>query len=84
MNLEMLCDNCENLRDLAILQLLISTGMRVGELVNINIENVNFHERECVVFGKGESERIVYFDARCKYICLNIWNSALMQILHFL
>jgi len=65
-NLEMLCDNCENLRDLAILQLLISTGMRVGELVNLNIENVNFHERECVVFGKGESERIVYFDARCK------------------
>ena len=65
-NLESLCDNCDNLRDLAMLELLISTGIRVGELVRLNIEDLNFHERECVVFGKGESERVVYFDARCK------------------
>ena len=65
-NLETLCDNCDNIRDLAILELLISTGIRVGELVKLNIGDINFHERECVVFGKGESERVVYFDARCK------------------
>lgn len=65
-NLEILCNNCENARDLSILELLISTGMRVGELVRLNINDINFHERECVVFGKGESERVVYFDARTK------------------
>ena len=65
-DLEILCGNCDNKRDLAILELLISTGMRVGELVKLNIADINFHERECLVFGKGESERIVYFDARCK------------------
>ena len=64
--LERLCSSCDNVRDLAILELLISTGMRVGELVKLDIVDINFHERECVVFGKGESERIVYFDARCK------------------
>lgn len=65
-NLEILRDNCVELRDLAMLELFISTGIRVGELVNLNIEDINFYERECVVFGKGESERIVYFDARTK------------------
>jgi len=65
-NLEILRDNCSNIRDLAIIELLISTGIRVGELVNLNIDDINFHERECVVFGKGESQRPVYFDARTK------------------
>ncbi|KZX13183.1 site-specific tyrosine recombinase/integron integrase [Methanobrevibacter curvatus] len=64
--LEILRDNCEEIRDLAMIEMLISTGMRVGELVNLNIDDVNFYERECVVFGKGENEREVYFDARCK------------------
>ena len=65
-NLEVLRDNCEEIRDLAIVEILISTGIRVGELVRLNIEDINFYERECVVFGKGESERVVYFDARTK------------------
>ena len=65
-NYEKMCRNCKNIRNLAIIELLISTGIRVGELVNLNISDINFHERECVVFGKGESERIVYFNARCK------------------
>ena len=65
-NLEILRDNCEEIRDLAMLDLLISTGIRVGELVNLDKKDVNFNERECVVFGKGESERVVYFDARTK------------------
>jgi len=65
-NLEILRDNCKNIRDLSIMELLISTGIRVGELVNLDIDDINFHERDCIVFGKGESEREVYFDARCK------------------
>ena len=65
-SLEQLRDACEEVRDLAIIDILASTGMRVGELVNLNRDDVNFNERECVVFGKGNSERIVYFDARTK------------------
>jgi integrase/recombinase XerD len=64
--LEILRDACEELRDLAMIDLLTSTGMRVGELVRLNREDINFHERECVVFGKGGNERLVYFDARTK------------------
>ena len=65
-DLEKMRDNCEELRDLAIIDLLASTGMRIGEMVLLNREDINFVERECVVFGKGEKERIVYFDARAK------------------
>ncbi len=64
--LELLRDSCTELRDLAMIDLLASTGMRVGELVLLNIEDINFIERECVVLGKGSSEREVYFDARTK------------------
>ncbi len=64
--LEHLRDNCKELRDLALIDLLSSTGMRVGELVNLNRVDINFEERECVVLGKGNKERIVYFDARTK------------------
>ena len=64
--LELLRDNCNNLRDLAIIDLLSSTGMRVGELVRLNINDIDFENRECVVFGKGNKERPVYFDARTK------------------
>ena len=64
--LETLRDYCHNDRDLAIIDLLASTGMRVGELVHLNREDIDFENRECVVFGKGEKERKVYFDARAK------------------
>ncbi|MBE6889555.1 MAG: integrase [Ruminococcaceae bacterium] len=64
--LEIMRDNCENLRDLAIIDMLASTGMRVGELVKLNIADVDFDNRECVVLGKGSKERPVYFDARTK------------------
>ena len=64
--LEKMRDNCEELRDLAIIDMLASTGMRVGEMVLLNRNDINFAERECVVFGKGYKERIVYFDARTK------------------
>jgi len=64
--LEQIRDACTNLRDLAIIDLLASTGMRVGELVKLNITDIDFDNRECVVFGKGSKERPVYFDARTK------------------
>ena len=64
--LELMRDNCCEIRDLALIDILASTGMRVGELVLLNRNDINFNERECVVFGKGEKERMVYFDARTK------------------
>ena len=64
--LETMRDNCDTLRDLALIDMLASTGMRVGELVLLNRDDINFEERECVVFGKGSKERMVYFDARTK------------------
>ena len=64
--IERLRDGSENLRDLAMIDLLYSTGIRVGELVNLIIDDVDFEERECVVFGKGDKERKVYFDAKAK------------------
>ena len=64
--IEKLRDNCKSLRDIAMLDLLYSTGIRVGELVKLNIEDINFSERECIVFGKGDKERKVYFDAKSK------------------
>ena len=65
-NLELMRDNCAELRDLAMIDMLASTGMRVGEMVLLNRDDINFNERECVVFGKGDKERMVYFDARTK------------------
>lgn len=65
-NMEKLRDACEEVRDLAMIDLLYSTGIRVGELVRLNIADVNMEQRECVVFGKGDRERRVYFDAKAK------------------
>lgn len=64
--IERLRDACLCKRDLAIVDLLYSTGIRVGELVRLNIDDISFEERECVVFGKGDKERRVYFDAKAK------------------
>lgn len=64
--LEKLRDCCTNSRDLALIDFLASTGMRVGELVLLNKDDINFQERECVVLGKGNKERVTYFDARAK------------------
>ena len=74
-SLELMRDNCADLRDLAIIDMLASTGMRVGEMVLLNRDDINFAERECVVFGKGDKERIVYFDARTKIHLQNYLNS---------
>ena len=68
-------DNCETLRDLAMIDMLASTGMRVGELVHLNRADIDFANRECIVFGKGAKERTVYFDARTKLHLRNYLNS---------
>ena len=72
--IELLRDHCQCSRDLAMIDLLYSTGIRVGELVNLNISDVDFEARECVVFGKGDKERKVYFDAKAKLHLLNYLN----------
>ncbi len=64
--LETLRDNSPTIRDLAMIDMLASTGMRIGEMVLLNKDDINFAERECKVLGKGNKERIVYFDARTK------------------
>ena len=73
--LELMRDSCTELRDLAMIDMLASTGMRVGEMVLLNREDINFNERECIVFGKGNKERIVYFDARTKIHLQNYLRS---------
>ena len=73
--LELMRDSCTQIRDLAMIDMLASTGMRVGEMVLLNREDINFNERECVVFGKGNKQRIVYFDARTKIHLQNYLNS---------
>ena len=65
-SMEVLRDSCTEIRDIAMIDLLASTGIRVGELVKMNREDIDFHERQCVVFGKGNKEREVYFNARTK------------------
>lgn len=73
--LETMRDQCGSLRDLAMIDLLASTGMRVGEMVRLNREDIDFENRECVVFGKGSKERPVYFDARTKIHLKNYLES---------
>ena len=64
--LEQMRDHCSNARDLALIDLLASTGMRVGELVKLNRSDIDYQNRECIVTGKGDKQRKVYFDARTK------------------
>ena len=73
--IERLRDNCRCSRDLAMIDLLYSTGIRVGELVGLNISDIDFEERECVVYGKVDKERCVYFDAKAKLHLQNYINS---------
>lgn len=74
-DIERLRDGCTCLRDVAMIDLLYSTGIRVGELVRLNRSDINFSERECVVLGKGDKERKVYFDAKSKVHLINYLNT---------
>ena len=73
--LEIMRDHCETIRDLALIDFLASTGMRVGELVLLNRDDIDFTNRECIVLGKGNKQRKVYFDARAKIHLQNYLNS---------
>lgn len=74
-SMEIMRDNVKHPRDLALIDLLASTGMRVGELCRLNRSDIDFENQECVVLGKGDKERIVYFDARAKVHLQNYLNS---------
>jgi len=74
-SMEIMRDNVAHPRDLAIIDMLASTGMRVGELCKLNRSDIDFENQECVVLGKGDKERIVYFDARAKVHLQNYLNS---------
>ena len=74
-NIELMRQNCKNTRDLAIIDMLYSTGMRVGELVRLNISDIDFENKECVVLGKGNKQRKVYFDAKTKIHLQQYLNS---------
>ena len=74
-DIEKIRDNCSCLRDLAMIDLLYSTGVRVGELVSLNVSDIDFDARECIVFGKGGKERKVYFDAKAKLHIQDYINS---------
>lgn len=73
--MQIIRDNCEHLRDIAIIDLLASTGMRVGELVKLDKYNVDFNNKECIVLGKGGKERRVYFDSITKIHLIRYLNS---------
>lgn len=73
--LEEMRDACVEIRDLAMVDFLVSTGVRVGELVNLDRVDIDMQERSCVVLGKGGKEREVYFDARTKIHLQNYLNS---------
>lgn len=74
-NMEILRDSCSEIRDIAMIDLLASTGIRVGELVKMNKDDIDFQERQCIVFGKGNKEREVYFNARTKIHLKRYLNS---------
>lgn len=65
-SIEILRNNCDNIRNKAIISLLSSSGIRVGELVRINIDDIDFNNQTCKVFGKGNKEREIYFDVKTK------------------
>ena len=54
------------IRNQAIFELFLSSGIRVGELVTLKIDNVDFDECKAIVTGKGNKERIVYFSEKAK------------------
>ena len=74
-NIEKMRDECTCIRNLALIELLFSTGIRVGEVVNLNISDINFEDRSCIVLGKGNKQREVYFDARTKIHLLQYLNT---------
>lgn len=82
-NIEIIRDGCKTIRDLAMIDLLYTTGMRVGELVNLDIDDVDFQERICIVYGKGAKERGVYFDAETKIHQNKLYSFTFVYTSHY-
>ena len=78
--LEQMRDYCTTTRDLALIDLLASTGMRVGELVRLNKDDIDYQNRECIVTGKGDKQRRVYFDARTKPLTIGSKSVGLKSV----
>ena len=57
---------CADVRERAILEMLLATGCRLSELIGMNIEDLNFKDNSIRVIGKGNKERIVFFNPRTK------------------
>lgn len=67
--LEMLRRSCETKRDIALLEFLYSTGVRVSELTVLEKKDINFSKMDVVVYGKGAKEREVYLTpTACMYL----------------
>ncbi|WP_010295957.1 site-specific tyrosine recombinase/integron integrase [Clostridium senegalense] len=57
---------CENERETALIEFFSSTGCRLTEVININISDIDWAEKSLKVIGKGDKQRVVYFDAKTK------------------
>lgn len=59
--------NCKNKKEKALVEFMLSTGCRVSEISNVDLNDVNFETGECIVFGKGNKERTVYISNKSMY-----------------
>lgn len=66
-DVEKLLDNCDTIKNRALLEFMFSTGCRVSEVQNANREDIDFKSGECTVIGKGNKERTVYISERSMY-----------------
>lgn len=72
--MEAIRNGCTNARDRALVEFLYSTGLRVSELVSLNVGDINMEMREFVVKGKGNKERIVYFSPTAHFYLKDYLN----------
>ena len=63
---ELLREACETKRELAMIEFLIATACRIGELVKVKISDINWNQNSVLFYGKGRKQRIGFFNARCK------------------
>ena len=64
--MELMREAAKNLREKAIIEVLYSTGMRIGELEKLNKDDIDFVNGKAIVFGKGAKEREVYFNVKAQ------------------
>lgn len=66
LDMEKLRDACKNIRELALIDLLVSSGVRVGEVPTIKISEIDWNDGSFIVTGKGNKQRICYMTVRAK------------------